>query len=312
MARKPRIHLQGGVYHVMLRGNGGQDIFFDDEDRYHFYVLLQEGIARYHHRIHGFCLMTNHIHLAVQVGEEPLSKIVQNLSFRYTRWINRRLKRTGHLFQGRYKAILAEKEAYLLELVRYIHLNPVRAKLVRQPGAYPWSGHNAYLGKEELLWLETHWILSQFGKRLSTCREHYESFLREGRNEGYRAEFHRGGEDHRLLGDDKFMENAIGINRPVQSKLCIDDLIKPVCLAYQLTAKELASKSRNRLTSEARLVVGWLALKTDSVTLTQVGERFNRDVSTISRGVHRMEDKAAKNNQVAKLLRELYNTIMQA
>lgn len=88
MARKPRIHVPGGLYHVMLRGNGGMEIFYDDADRYHFYQLLQEGVVRYGHRIHGFCLMNNHVHLAIQVADEPLSKIMQNLSFRYTRWIN--------------------------------------------------------------------------------------------------------------------------------------------------------------------------------------------------------------------------------
>jgi len=124
----------------MLRSNAGQAIFYNDEDRYHLYLLLQEGMSRYGHRIHGFCLMSNHVHLAVQVGEEPLSKIMQNLSFRYTRWVNRKQKRIGHLFQGRYKAILVEQDSYLLELVRYIHLNPVRAKMVRQPSAYSWSG----------------------------------------------------------------------------------------------------------------------------------------------------------------------------
>jgi len=88
MARKPRVHVVGGLYHVMLRGNGGERIFLNEDDRYHFYLLAQEGIERFGHRIHGFCCMTNHVHLAIQVGDIPLSKIMQNLSFRYTRRIN--------------------------------------------------------------------------------------------------------------------------------------------------------------------------------------------------------------------------------
>ena len=106
MARKARLHIPGGVYHVMVRGNGGQAIFFDDEDRCRFYLLLQEGTVRFGYRVHGFCLMDNHVHLALQVGKIPLAKSMQNVSFRFTRWINRRLGRVGHLFQGRYKAIL--------------------------------------------------------------------------------------------------------------------------------------------------------------------------------------------------------------
>jgi putative transposase len=129
----------GGLYHVMMRGNGGEDIFFEDDDRYHFYLFAQQGLERFGHRIHGFCCMTNHDHLVVQVGDIPLSKIIQNLSFRYTRWINQRNKRIGHLFQGRYKALLIDADSYLLELVRYIHLNPCRAGMVKDPIQYPWS-----------------------------------------------------------------------------------------------------------------------------------------------------------------------------
>jgi REP-associated tyrosine transposase len=151
----------------MLRGNGGQPIFFADADRYRLYLLLQEGVERYGHRIHAFCLMSNHLHLAMQVAEVSLSKILQNLSFRYTRWVNRQQGRMGHLFQGRYKALLVDADSYLLELVRYIHLNPVRAGLVDEPSAYPWSGHWAYLGEEILPWLTTEWVLEQLDKRLS-------------------------------------------------------------------------------------------------------------------------------------------------
>ena len=313
MARKPRLHSPGGVYHVMVRGNGGQDIFFDDDDRYHFYLLLQEGIARYGHRIHGFCLMSNHVHLALQVGEDPLAKILQNLSFRYTRWINRKQQRIGHLFQGRYKAILVDQDSYLLELVRYIHLNPIRAKMVQKPAAYPWSGHRAYLGKQTLPWLETGWVLSQFGKRLTSCRQRYEAFVRAGMSQGYRQEFHRGGDDHRLLGDDTFTEKALGkATNPIPRQCSLDDLMAPVCQAYQLTVKTLVATGRNRQASEARQIIAWLAQKTDSVSLTAIGTRFGRDVTTLGHGVHRVEERARSDKRFAKQLKQYYNAIMQA
>jgi REP element-mobilizing transposase RayT len=136
MARKPRVYFPGALYHVILRGNGGQTIFFDDKDRTRFCFLVQEGIERFGHRIHAFCLMSNHVHLAIQVGEVSLSRILQNLSFRYTRWVNGRQSRTGHLFQGRYKAVLVDADIYLQVLTRYIHLNPVRAGIVKEPEAY--------------------------------------------------------------------------------------------------------------------------------------------------------------------------------
>ena len=106
MARNPRIHFPCAFFHVMLRGNGGQDIFFSSEDRTRLCFLLQEGVERFNHRIHAFCFMGNHIHIVIPVNVIPLSKIIQNFSFRYTRYINTALARTGHLFQGRYKAIL--------------------------------------------------------------------------------------------------------------------------------------------------------------------------------------------------------------
>lgn len=298
----------------MLRGNAGQEIFFDDEDRYHLYLLLQQGISRYGHRIHGFCLMNNHLHLAVQVGEEPLSKIMQNLSFRYTRWINRKQKRIGHLFQGRYKAILIEQNSYLLALVRYIHLNPVRAKMVRQPSAYPWSGHRCYLGKEALPWLHTEWVLSQFGKRINTCHQRYKEFVRAGHGEGYREEFHGGGEDHRVLGNDRFVEKVLETQLSTlykRKQLALESLVRSVCKEYKLKEADLASSSRNRHASEVRQVIGWLALKTDNITLTQVAQYFGRDVTTLSRGVKRMEEQI-RETQIEKKLERLFNTITQA
>jgi putative transposase len=171
VSRKPRVYSPGAAYHVTLRGNAGQALFFDNRDRTRFYLLLQEGIERFRHRIHAFCLMSNHVHLAIQVGDIPLSRIMQNLSFRYTRWINWRQHRTGHLFQGRYKALMVDADAYLLELIRYIHLNPVRAGIVKGPEAYPWSGHRAYLGREEIPWLTTDWVLGQFSKKASLARK---------------------------------------------------------------------------------------------------------------------------------------------
>ena len=113
MARKHRIYYPGAYYHVILRGNTQQDIFFTDNDRFRFYLLLQEGIERYGHTIHAFCLMNNHIHLLCQVDLVPLSRIIQNIAFRYARWINWSRERTGHLFQGRYKAILIDADEYL-------------------------------------------------------------------------------------------------------------------------------------------------------------------------------------------------------
>lgn len=312
MARKPRIHVPGGVYHVMLRGNGGQDIFTDDDDYYHLYLLLQEGLERYGHRIHGFCCMTNHIHLAIQVADEPLSKIMQNLSFRYTRWINKKQERTGHLFQGRYKAILVDQNSYLLELIRYIHLNPVRAGLVKDPADYPWSGHLAYLGVESIPWLHTDWILGQFAKRVSTCQSRYATFVQEGVREGHRSDFHHGGEDSRVLADDRFLERVTGKKAPSIPKITLNEIVACVLKDYEVKVDEVRSASRNRQLSEIRVLIGWIAIQLKAASVKEVADYFQRDASTFSRHVAIVESKREKSKKFKYRLNQYINTLTQA
>jgi len=177
MARKPRINIPGAFYHVMLRGNGGMNIFLDDTERTRFLLLFQEGVQCYGHKVHAFCLMDNHVHLVIQVGNTDLSKIMQNISFRYTRWFNARHKRIGHLFQGRFKALLVDEENYLLELVRYTHLNPIRVGLVEKLIDYQWSSHRAYIGIETLPWLECDMVLSRCSSDRNTARSVYADFV---------------------------------------------------------------------------------------------------------------------------------------
>jgi hypothetical protein len=204
--------------------------------------------------------MTNHIHLALQSGDIPLSRGLQNLSFRYTRWINWREKRTGHLFQGRYKAVLVDGDSYLLALVRYIHLNPVRAGMVKDPEEYPWSGHRAYLGKESLPWLTTDRMLEQFGKSLAKARAGYRTFVLDGLGEGHRPEFHgRGEEDSRLLGQDSFVDSCLSGAGGVPLRVTAQEIVDEVCRAYNIDAATLKTQSQQRAVSEARAVAGWLA-----------------------------------------------------
>jgi putative transposase len=235
MARKPRIHFPGAFYHVMLRGNGKQNIFFADDDRYRFYLFLQEGIEHYKHRVHAFCLMTNHVHLLVQVEDVPLSKVMQNVSFRYTRWFNWKHGKSGHLFQGRYKAVVIDSNAYLVELVRYIHLNPVRAGITNDLLDCAWSSHLAYIGKEEIPWVTLDLTLSSFGKRKTVARKKFHQFVMEGVNEGHRPEFHGlAAVDSRLLGDEPFVESVLAHNEEVPArKVGMDELVTAICRYYQ-------------------------------------------------------------------------------
>lgn len=177
MARKPRIHYSGACYHVICRGNQGQRIFRDAADHQRYVQLLQAGRERYGFRLYAYVLMPNHIHHLIEVGPTPLSKIMQNILFRYTRYWNRRYRKIGHLFQGRYKAILCEKESYLLELIRYIHLNPVRSRIIRDPSRYAWSSHAAYLKGDGRGWLAVKEVLPRWGRHRGEAIAAYQRFV---------------------------------------------------------------------------------------------------------------------------------------
>jgi putative transposase len=301
MARKPRIHYPGAVYHVILRGNGGQDIFFSQADRSRFYFLLQEGVEKYGHRVHAFCLMTNHVHLAIQVGEVPLSRIMQNIGFRYTSYLNRRKKRTGHVFQGRYKALLIDADRYLLELVRYIHCNPVRAGLVQSPDQYQWSSHRSYLGRAAIPWLTTDWVLSQFAARERKARELYGGFIAEGINEEYRAEFHKGLFEGRILGDDRFSEKSLvraeeKFQRGVSQQL----IVAAVCKEYGLSFEQLVEPGKRQPAATARAIAAYLVQESGNLSLTELSNNVQRDLAALSRAAERLRHRVKSNPSQAR------------
>jgi len=307
VSRKPRVHYPGALYHAILRGNSGQTIFFDDNDRTRFYLLIQEGVERFGHRIHAFCLMTNHVHLAIQIADISLSRILQNLSFRYTRWVNWRQGKTGHLFQGRYKAVLIDADTYLQELTRYIHLNPVRAGMVRETEKYPWSSYRAYLGLETIPWLTTDWVLSQFSKRLSVARRAYMRFIQEGKGGGHQEEYHRGSDtDSRILGDDTFIGRVLDEKQMKQrQKVSLDKIMVEVCRYFSLKEKDLGGVGKDRRLSEVRGIAAWLVLELGVCTLGELGKRTGRDVSTLSSAARRLQIRSKTDLKLAERMKEL-------
>lgn len=181
MTRPLRIELAGGLYHVTSRGDRREDIYFNDADRLFWLTLLGAVCRRFNWRCHAWCQMTNHYHLVVETPEANLAQGMRQLNGVYTQHINRQHRRVGHVFQGRYQAILVERDAYLLELARYVVLNPVRAGLVAAPGDWPWSSWHATAGKETAPdWLETGWLLGQFHGSTDQARRAYLDFVRAG------------------------------------------------------------------------------------------------------------------------------------
>lgn len=181
MSRPIRIEFSNALYHVTARGDRREDIFEDDEDRKMFLETLGEVIAQFNWVCYAWCLMDNHYHLLIQTPDGNLSKGMRQLNGIFTQASNRRHRRVRHLFQGRFKAILVDSDVYLLELSRYVVLNPVRAGMVKKPGAWLWSSYRASMGLEPAPpWLAVDGLLAQFAKRRSLAQERYAKFVAEG------------------------------------------------------------------------------------------------------------------------------------
>lgn len=285
MARKCRDYIPGALYHVMLRGNNGQPIFVDDVDRERFGWLVNDGVRRYRHRIHAYCWMNNHIHLAVQCGEASLSQVMQNLAFRYAINFNRRHGHVGHVFQGRFKAIHVNADEYLLELVRYIHLNPVRAKLCDGAADFAWSGHRAYLGELDCPWLRTDWVLAIFGRDILEARERYRAFVWAGRHEGRREEFHTRHESTLEPDADDFLRQVLAVSpkHVMGRELGAKTISNLVCDLAGLDAERLLTPSHAPEVTRVRCVATYIALTNKICTLSQLTPILGRDRTTLSR-----------------------------
>ena len=203
MCRPLRIEYDGALYHITSRGNARKPIFKDDKDRQTFLDTLQKVNARFHWFCHAYCLMSNHYHLIIETPEGNLSRGMRQLNGVYTQRYNKRHDRVGHLLQGRYKAILIQKERYLLELCRYVVLNPVRAKAVKKAEDEKWSSYRGTAGLETPHpCLSADWILEQFGRNRSQAERTYSAFVKEGIGEASVWEHLKGGS---LLGEGIFI-----------------------------------------------------------------------------------------------------------
>ena len=295
MSRKPRLHVPGGFFHVILRGNARQNIFLSDCDRKIWESLVYDALDRYGHRIHAYCWMTNHVHIAIQSGTEPLARFMAYLASNYARRFNIRVKRSGHLFERRYKAMLVNENEYLLELVRYIHMNPVRANMVEHCKDYVWSSHKAYMGECRPEWLTTDFVLQMFGATESPARKNYAAFLDEPVPKSISQCLRQGSDrDHRALGPDDWLsqiENTIYSPRP---KVTLDKLIEKHCALRNVKEAELYSKSRARNLARIRAAIAIDATTNGIATISDVAWRFGRSQPALSRTIKQLRDKGNK------------------
>lgn len=208
MARPLRIEYDGALYHVTSRGNARKPIFKDDEDRNVFMETFNKVNKRYNWLCHAYCLMSNHYHLIIETPDGNLSKGMRQLNGVYTQQFNQRHHRVGHILQGRYKAILIQKESYLLEVSRYVVLNPVRARAANRPEKWQWSSYRATAGIEKSHpCLIKDWILQQFGAKRGVTEKKYREFVDAGIDGNNIWNKVKG---QSIIGDDEFIEKLIG------------------------------------------------------------------------------------------------------
>lgn len=216
MARPLRIEYPGAVYHVTTRGNEKKPIYKDDQDRENFLFILDKVNKRYNWLCHAFCLMDNHFHLLIETPDANLCIGMRQLNGVYTQAFNKRHRRAGHLYQGRYRAILIQKDSHLLEVCRYVVLNPVRAGLVENPGQWRWSSYGATAGRERPpACLTTGWVLGQFSSKRPKAERDYREYVRRGTG---KVSIWAGVRGQAILGEDDFMDGLtdyLGRNKDV-------------------------------------------------------------------------------------------------
>lgn len=289
MPRKPRQHVPGGVYHVILRGNHREPLFGADKDRAYLNALVGDVVARFGLRIFAYCWMTNHLHLAVKVSDTALDKPMQRLAMRYALHIHRDTGQTGHLFERRYRSILVDADSYLKSLVRYIHLNPVVAGMVAEPLAYRWSSHGDYLGRATVPWVDAAFVLELFGPAAGAARVRYARFMRSWTDEDL-APFAK----HELR-DTRAMEAQI----PAQAAAVPAREPAPVAALEQIAARhchgagvnlaELVSPSRERRLSGVRTAIAREALDRGAATLSEVARFLGRSTSALAQALARAQ-----------------------
>jgi len=283
MARPPRIEFPGAFYHVIVRGNQKQPIFLDDQDRVEYLRRVSHYKEKCGFVLYSYILMSNHVHLLVETVKDPLSKIMQLISFTYARYFNKKYDKVGHLFQGRYKAILCDRDEYLLGLVRYIHLNPVRAKIVTMPEEFQWSSHSEYIGKRKGL-IDTDSVLQLFSDNVSQARRLYRKFVQEALGTEQDETFYKT-LDQQILGDEKFLKKVQkrvdDTDRPIR-KPSLQAILKAIEEVTGVHHDEMFSRRRTGDAVFARglLVSVWREVGYKMVSLKPV---MKRDVSMLSR-----------------------------
>lgn len=306
MPRKHRVHYEEAMYHVMLRGNYQQDIFLSNQDYEHFSGRLSRLKQMYACKIHLYCLMTNHVHLVIEVNRVPLSKIIHAITSPYARFINQRIRKTGHLFQGRYKAKLIQNEEYLLELCHYIHMNPLKANIVKHLDEYPWSSHLTYAQKKEKPWVSTEYIFNLLKKySRDNTTNMYENFIKDRDNHYTAPKFCEIDKSGCLIITDSINEKINNRPRLDLRKISITKIAEIVCDAMQVSLENLMSESKKEKETLARSLVAYFAHYYGQYPLKEIALLLFRKPDTITRTMHRQLASEKKKKLIERWIRRI-------
>ena len=328
MPRKARIDAPGALHHIICRGIEGRTIFQNASDRSDFIERLAGIIKETETKCFAWALIPNHFHLLLKTGLAPVSKVMLRLLTGYAVSFNLRHRRQGHLFQNRYKSILCQEDPYLLELVRYIHLNPIRAKLVedlKSLDKYPYCGHSAVMGKLKNDWQEVEGVLRLFGKNISHARRSYKSFVLKGLSQGRRDDLTGGGlvrsvggwaevkamrkakiwqkSDERILGDGDFVTQVLSAaHEQLEHKyslhargIDLDQIVDRVCNLLNLEQTDIWAPGKERYRVQARSLLCFWASRDLKISQTELSRKFKLSPAAISLCVKRGE-KIARSN----------------
>ncbi len=317
MPRAARLDVPGLLQHVIVRGIEKRDIFLDDQDRQSFLRRFSKLLQENESDCLAWALLPNHAHLLLRPKRTKLALIMRRLLTGYAVTFNLRHQRSGHLFQNRYKSIVCEEEPYLLELVRYIHFNPLRAGLVNNMNEldqYRWSGHSVLMGNRELLGQNTDEVLTRFGPRITVSRRRYRNFVMDGISQGKREELVGGGlwrtlkltgyeevlaYDERILGSGEFVErlrkeNELSDRLPVVMPL--KELIEQIATFLGIKPEVLRQRTRGKRLADARSVISYVAVREMGHNGAEVARALNMSRSGVSIAAGRAEE-ILRNNQ---------------
>ena len=323
MPRKARIDAPGALHHIIVRGIEKCPIFRDNRDREQFIERLGNILSDTVTPCYAWALIPNHFHLLLKTGMTPIATVMRRLLTGHAVYFNRRYRRNGHLFQNRYKSILCQEENYLIELVRYIHLNPLRAGLVKDLNTlseYPYCGHSALTGKQQRYWQQQEYVLKYFGQNLPAARKAYLRFMENGVNQGRRLELTGGGllrslggwqalktlrqtsetpkGDERILGDNEFVDAVLQReNEQLELRyrlkaqgFGLDNVAEQVAKTLNLSIAEVWEKSRRPPVVQARSLLCYWATRTLGMTATEIAKNLDQTQPAISVAVRRGEN----------------------